>query len=226
MGTNLATLGIRAMEETEGYRRLRRALAAQAQPYAPDAVGEAFPGTETETAMAPFFVLQRDDPWLARAASVQARDLILNFNGGRQRGAKHLPLRRLEWPLKHEIPEPTGFELVPVFNKLDEDTAQHVAERDLTASVAWLQAVTPRFFDGADFEIELLPAEDGEESLLALKVYGAFDPSEFRRRRHRICEAMLAADHRGLHEVISIFQRRVADGGWQAFSWYGSLSAE
>jgi hypothetical protein len=167
-----------------------------------------------------------DDPWLSRADFMQAKNLILSFNAGTWHGGRPWPPQRLEWALRHALSERTDLRLVPLFNKLDDETAQFVAERGLTAGVAWLQTVTPCLFDGADFEIELLPAEDGEERLLALKVYAAFNPPEFRRRRHRVCEAMLAADHRSLYEVISIFQRRVTDGGWQAFSWYCSLSAE
>ncbi len=172
-----------------------------------------------EAATAHHFVLEMDDPWLPKVDLVQARNIILNFNS-------NVDWQRLEWPLKHLLSELTGFDLAPAFNKLDEETAEFVVERGLTDSVAWLQASTPRFFDGTDFEIDLLPAEDGEENLLALKVYGAFSSSEFRNRRHRICEAMLAGNHRTLYEVISIFQRRVTGSGWQTFSWYSSLSAE
>ena len=114
----------------------------------------------------------------------------------------------------------------PAFKQLDEETMQFLIERDLTAGVAWLQTATPRFFDGTDFEINLLLTEDGEENLLALKVYGAFSSSEFRGRMHRICEAMLAANHRRLYEFIGIFQRRVTGSGRKAFSEYSSLSAE
>jgi hypothetical protein len=83
-----------------------------------------------------------------------------------------------------------------------------------------------RFFPGADFEIELLPAEDGEENMLALRIYGSLSASEFRERRHAMCRAMIEADHRRLYEIISMFQRRMRNDGWQAVSWYSSLSAE
>lgn len=122
--------------------------------------------------------------------------------------------------------ELTGPDPTPALIKLDEETVQFIVERDLTAGVAWLQTAALRFFDGTDFEINLLPTEDGEENLLALKVYGAFSSSEFRGRMHRICEAMLAANHRRLYEFIGIFQRRVTGSGRKAFSRYSSLSAE
>ncbi len=164
-------------------------------------------------------IIEMDDPWSWKGDLVQAKNIT-------QRTIKSFQFGRLEWPLKHARFEFTDFDLAPAFNKLDEETAQFVVDHDLATGVAWLQTVTPRFFGGADFEIDLLPAEDGEGNLLALKVYGAFNSSEFRKRRHRICEEMLAAKHRGLYEVISIFQRRVTSSGWQAFSWYSSLSAE
>ena len=172
------------------------------------------------------FVLDMDDLWFGKVDLVQAKNIILNFNRVTQRMAKPFQPRRLEWPLRHTLFDLTDFDLAPAFNKLDEETAQFVVEHDLVDGVAWLQATTPRFFDGADFEIELLPADDEEDNLLSLKVYGWFNSSEFRKRRHGMCEAMLLADHRSLYEVISIFQRRVTGSGWQAFSWYSSLSAE
>jgi len=226
MGTNLATLGIKAIEETEGYRLLRSVLSAQGRLYPPDMLAESVLDTTSETGPNRSVVPARDDPWLPRADSAQTKNLILSGNIPTQRAVGSLPPRRFEWPLTHAHPEPTDLELGPAFNKLDDETAGFVAESGLTASVAWLQVVAPHVFDGADFDIELLPAEDSEERLLALKVYGAFSPSEFRKRRHRICDAMLAADHKGLYAVISIFQRRVVDGGWQTLSRYSSLSAE
>ncbi len=171
-------------------------------------------------------VLDMDDPWLCKVDLAEAKNIILNFNAGRQRMAKPFTLRRLEWPLRYALLDLTDLDLAPVFNKLDEETAQFVVEHDLASGVAWVQAAMPRFFDGADFEIELLPADDEEDNLLGLKVYGWFNSSEFRKRRHAMCEAMLLADHRSFYEVISIFQRRVTGSGWQAFSCYSALSAE
>ena len=121
---------------------------------------------------------------------------------------------------------PYRFDLAPTFAQLNEDTARFVVDRGLTEGIAWLQVTTPRFFNEATFEIEALPREDGEEGLLALRVFGSYSVSEFCEHRHRFCEAMLRAEHRRLYEVLSIFQRKVDRNGWQAFSWYGSLSAE
>ena len=88
-----------------------------------------------------------------------------------------------------------------------------VRARELQEEVRWLRQAAPEFFSGAEFEIEPLPAEDGEESLLALRVYGSFPAAEFRERAHRLCTAMIEAGQRSLYEAVSIFQRSVPPGG-------------
>jgi len=170
--------------------------------------------------------LRMGDHWFREVDLAQAKNIIVSFNAVIQRKTEPFAPRRLEWPLVHWLFQPTGSDLAPAFNKLDEETAHFVDERGLTDAVAWLRTATPHFFSGADFEVDLLPAEEGEDNLLGLRVFGAFDSSEFRERRHGLCKAMLAAGHRTLYDVISVFQRRVTDGGWQAFSWYCSVSTE
>ncbi len=100
-----------------------------------------------------------------------------------------------------------------LLDTIDDDTANFVDEHGLQSAVAWLQSETPRFFDGADFEIAVLSAEKGEKNLLALKVYARFEAADFRDRRHRLCAALLAADHRALYELIAVFQRRTNGRG-------------
>lgn len=123
--------------------------------------------------------------------------------------------------------EPTEIGLAPGY-QLDRLTSQFVNSHGLVKSVSWLHFVASIIFPGANYEITMLPSEDegeGEgETLLALKVYGNLSVSEFRRRRHRICDLMLAAGHNRLYDMIGVFQRRVIKGGWKAISWYGTIS--
>ena len=184
------------------------------------------PDSEPEVDMSPSFVLEMDDPWFPEVDLIQAKNIILSFNAAGQQAIGSFQSRRLQWPRRHSVSDATDCEFAPVFNKLNEETAQFIVERDLTVAVVWLQTIAPRFFGGADFEIRILPAEDGEDNLLALKVYGAFSSSEFRRRRRQICETILNAGHEALYSVISVFQRRVQSSGWQALSWYSTLSPE
>ena len=133
----------------------------------------------------------------------------------------------IEWPILAQLLDDTGTEISPACNQLNEETIEFIEERHLREGVDWLQIAIPYFFPGADFEIELLPAEDdGEENMLAVRVYGSLSASEFRRRRHAMCKALIEAGHRRLYEIISIFQRRFHGDGWQAVSWYSSLSTE
>ncbi|MEE9614378.1 MAG: hypothetical protein V3W31_05415 [Thermodesulfobacteriota bacterium] len=113
-----------------------------------------------------------------------------------------------------------------VSNTLNEETMEFIEQRHLQEGVTWLQTVVPDFFPCVDFEIELLPAEDGEENMLVLEVHGSLSTLEFREKRYALCEAMIQAGHRNVYEVISIFQQRVRNDGWQIISCYSSLSAE
>ena len=115
---------------------------------------------------------------------------------------------------------------VPSRTSLDEETVEFVRQHGLQVGIAWLQEALSDFFPGMDFEIAVLPAEDGEESMLALRIYGSLSALEFRERRHAMCEVMRAAGHNNLYGIISIFQRRSRGSGWQAFSWHSSLLAE
>lgn len=189
--------------------------------------GEAsFPLQREDEACGNVFELDMSDPWLRDVDFVQARNTILNFNTFLRRIGSFEQPERIEWPLNLPPVDRTSFEPALAFSRLDEKTAEFIRDRDLLAGVAWLQMAASHYFDGADFAIELLPAEEAEESLLALKVFGAFDPPSFRQRRRAMCEEMLRAGHKALYEIISVFQRRVLASGRQAFSWYGSLSAE
>lgn len=131
----------------------------------------------------------------------------------------------MEFVAKNKILKATENFVFPAHKVLDEETRQFIEQRHLHFEMLWLQTVVSDFFPGTDFEIELLPAEDEEEALIALRVYGSLSTSDFRKRRHGICQAMIEAGHERLFEVISIFQRRMHHDGREAISWYSSLSA-
>jgi hypothetical protein len=171
-------------------------------------------------------VWKSDKPWLTGPDLRDARELTsLLLNRPSQVG--ELPnTRRIEWSTSRIDLEFTDLEVTSAFKPLTEETAKFLLERDLQESAIWLQITAPKFFEGASLEIDLLPAEDGEDSLLALRVYGSIGATEFRNRRQALCTVMLETGHRQLYEVISIFQRRVQDSGWQMFSWYSAVSSE
>ena len=107
---------------------------------------------------------------------------------------------------------------------VNEETEEYVEQFSLREGVNWLRRAVPKYFPAADFEIDLLPAEEGEENMLALRVYSSLSASEFREKRHLVCKAMLDADYKNLYNVISIFQRRTRNYGRQALSWYSPFS--
>ncbi len=72
--------------------------------------------------------------------------------------------------------------------------------------IHWLQTAVPKYFSGADFEIEILPAE-GEEDILGVRVYSSLSMPAFHERKHALCKAMEKAGYKSLYETISIFQR-------------------
>jgi len=233
MPTNVAalpvgriSLALEPPEVAEGNDGVLGLLTSQSTACTAGVTHGRYLSVDREAGVGSHFVLKMGDHWFRKVDLAQAKNLILNFNVVIQGAPRSSQPQRLEWPLKHALLDLTDFDLAPVLNRLDEETAQFIVDHDLAGGAAWLQSAAPCFFEGADFEVCLLPAEDGETGLLALKVHGAFTSSEFRKRRQRLCRAMLAADHRKLYEAISVFQRRVIGDGWQAFSWYSSLSAE
>jgi hypothetical protein len=176
-------------------------------------------------------LLEIGDEWGHQTNLAEARNIILNHSSGGSSALDSLAgmfsvRPEVEWPIVTRLLEVTENEIFPACNKLSEETIEFIEQHRLREGVAWLKIATPDFFPGADFEIELLPAEDGEENMLALRIYGSLSVSEFRERRHAMCRAMIEADHRRLYEIISIFQRRTRNDEWQAVSWYSSLSAE
>ena len=82
------------------------------------------------------FVLEIGDYWSQSVDINQAKRIILSFNVMTNRIAGFSQSQRLEWPLINILSEITDFDLAPAFNKLDEETANFVIERDLMASVA------------------------------------------------------------------------------------------
>jgi len=176
-------------------------------------------------------LLEFGDEWGHQINLAEARNIILNHSSGGSSALGSLAgmfsvRPEMEWPIVTRLLEVTENEIFPACNKLSEETIGFIEQHHLREDVAWLKIATPDFFPGADFEIELLPAEDGEENMLALRIYGSLSAYEFRERRHAMCRAMTEADHRRLYETISIFQRRTHNDEWQAVSWYSSLSAE
>ena len=153
-------------------------------------------------------------PWSQEFTVVSAEGHILPY------GARAI---HREWPVIY-VSTHTSADITPAYGTLDEATQAFVRENGLNESVRWLQSVTPEFFDGAEFEIEALPADEGESEALALRVFGCFSPAEFRERRGNMCRAMLEAGHRTLYKAVGIFQRRMAPSGWQRLSCYGSFS--
>lgn len=225
MAASLATLPIGRMSlaakplgQPDGFAGVPELGTCQLRQCVSDPVYRRIVGTEPDVAMAACFVLKMGDPWFS-ANLVQAENIILSFSAA-------YPMRRLDWPLELTSFKVTECDLSPILAKFNEETSQFIDAHDLRAGVAWLQAVSPGFFSGATFEIDALPREDGEEGFLALRVFSSFSAEQFRGRRHQLCESMLRAGHRGLYEVLSVFQRRVEPNGWQAFSWYRLLSSE
>jgi len=129
-------------------------------------------------------------------------------------------LNQIEWPNESNLLRSTEIDFSASLNVLDDETEAYIQRLQLTDAVAWLQERVLAFFPGTEYEIGVLPAEDGEDALLALRVYGAMAAAEFREKRHAISQAMLDAGHRGLYEVISIFQRRTQTSGLQVLSYY------
>jgi len=132
----------------------------------------------------------------------------------------------IEWPTDFSMLNDTAFQLSSTFSPLSQETIEYLGEQGLYESVVWFQTAAPQYFAGANFELDLLPPEEDEGSLLVFKVFGSFDGAEFRKRRHLMCQAMLMAKHKPLYEVISIFQRGVRGCGRETISWYGTVSAE
>ena len=108
---------------------------------------------------------------------------------------------------------------------LNGETEEFIEKYQLRNGINWLQTAIKDFFPDADYEIEILASEDGEENMLALRVYGSLSASEFREQRHAICKAMISAGHKNIFEVISIFQRRMRNDGRKAISCYSLLVA-
>jgi hypothetical protein len=171
-------------------------------------------------------VPEMDDVW-RRMTDLEEVWKIIQRNAGKR---SHLGMTgqfvRVDWPAKTLLVERTESDFLPTYNNLDEETAEYVQRLRLREGIAWLHTAVPSFFPCADFEISVLPAEDGEDRMLALKIYDALPVAGFHEKRHAICKAMLKAGHKHLYDVISIFQRRVSAGGRQALSWYCKVSAE
>lgn len=168
-----------------------------------------------DTSFSPSLSIELGNDWAWRSGM---RDELKNF-------LQFLSGQRVELVAKKEFFKDTENLVFPAHNILDDDTKGFIENHQLFASIGWLQTAIPDFFPGSDFEIELLPADEEDENLLALRVYCSLSNSVFREKRHAICKAMLDAGHENLFRVISIFQRRMRIDGREAISWYSSLAA-
>jgi len=109
---------------------------------------------------------------------------------------------------------------------MEEQTAEFVREHGLQESILWLISAAPAFFQGATFELDLMHDAENGDDLLAMKVFGHFPMTVFRRQRRLMHQAMMDAGHKKLSSVLGIFQRRIRSNGRQGVCWYGSPGAE
>jgi len=133
---------------------------------------------------------------------------------------------RIDWSYNLYISKITTSSVSSISHPISDETNEFLKNQSLQSSITWLMMVASHFFPGANFEIDLLPDEDEENPILALRVYSSFDSNEFRERRHKICQAMLSARHNRLYDVLSIFQRGINRSGWQAFSYISKFFTE
>ena len=173
----------------------------------------------------PKLVLQLGEKWCGRVNPANAIQIVRRREEATWLIGEVLFLNQIEWPSEVNLVGSTEIDFSASLNVLDDDTEAYIQRLQLRDAVAWLQATVPAFFPGTEYEIGVLPAEDGEDAMLALRVYGAMPAAEFREQRHAICQAMLDAGHRGLYDVISVFQRRTQASGRQVFSYYRALLA-
>jgi len=143
------------------------------------------------------------DEWAQRENWADLRHVLLDLYA-EAKAEKFFPGSEpeIDWPLVARILKGTETEVSPAFNELNEETIEFVKRHSLQEGINWLQVAVPTFFFGADFEIELLPAEEDEE-ILAVRVYGSLPTSSFREQRHALCKAMKEAGHRRLYEGLT-----------------------
>jgi len=184
--------------------------------------GKAFQSRAMPASIHRFVLAEPHDPWPLGASIEDARNII--FQSALAPPAGFL---RIEWSreLAHGN-EPTSPEVGSAFGRPSEKVSEFIEGESLHDAAAWLIANAQRFFPGASFELDVLDHEEGEDALLALRIQSDFATRDFRERRHRICDAMLAAGFRRLHQLISIFQRSEDICGRQVFSWYSSVTVE
>ena len=175
------------------------------------------------------FALQIDDPWFRKVSLSDASRMIFEMTTGMQPMFPGMPQGssvRVEWPATVEFLDLTWNDKLNASGRLDEQTAEFVDDLGVRDGVAWMRSAVGEFFPGADFEIEALPGDEGEQAMLALRIYGSFSSFDFRERRHAFCEGMLLLGHTVLHQVTSVFQRRTEASGRPTLSWYSSVSAD
>jgi len=173
----------------------------------------------------PKLVLQLGEEWCGWANLANAIQIVRRRADAALLIGEGLFLNQIEWPSQTNLVRSTELDFSAAINVLDDETEAYIQRLQLRDAVAWLQATVPAFFPGTEYEIGVLPAEDGEDAILALRVYGAMSAAAFREKRHAICQAMLDEGHRGLYEVISIFQRKAQASGRQVFSHYSAVLA-
>lgn len=129
-----------------------------------------------------------------------------------------------EWPSSTEPISQKELDAVSNLKKLDQDTIEFIGNKNLWEAITWLQKSMNRFFPDYEYEIELMPRDIEEDNMIGLRIFGSLSSTEFRDRRHKICEEMLKADHKDLYDIIGIFQRRIKENGLPKFSYFCPVS--
>jgi len=100
----------------------------------------------------------------------------------------------------------------------DSETAIFIQRNNLSNAIKWLKIVVPHYFPDTNCEIAIIPSGDEDTEVLALRVYGSMQVSQFREQRHLLLTAIKDAGHKKLYDIISIFQRRIEKNEWQRVS--------
>ncbi|MBW2130397.1 MAG: hypothetical protein JRH13_13645 [Deltaproteobacteria bacterium] len=152
--------------------------------------GEALEGLQTGNISNPLILWLEADEWGQRENWSELRHILLDLYSVAKTEKSFLdPEPEIDWSIVARILKDTGTEVSPAFNELNEETIEFVKRHSLQEGINWLQTAIPMFFFGADFEIELLPSEEEDEELLAVRIYGSLSASRFRELRHAMCKA-------------------------------------
>ena len=174
----------------------------------------------------PPLILEPISEWFQPIDAFEAGSIMRRCTHAKELGRLAFSIDRVEWGHPYLFTRHTSTSPPSSFAGLTDATSAFIQRYSLCASISWLMQVADSFFPGASFVIDFLPSEREEDDLLALEVHASFDPKDFRNRRHMIAEAIRGSGLNKLYDVISIFQRRVQQSGWQNLSSYSSVSPE